>query len=114
VLDLDLQELVNGLWAAGAEAVSINDLRLTARTAIRSAGEAILVDYRPLSPPYVVRAIGDPRALEPTFADSAEGRRLSTYTTLYGLRYDLRSAGDLHLPAGSAPEPRAATPAPHP
>ena len=108
VLDRDLQELVNGLWAAGAEAVSVNDLRLTARTAIRSAGEAILVDFRPISPPYVVRAIGDPGRMEATFVDGAAGRRLATYTSLYGLGFDVRAADALHLPAGTLHGLRAA------
>ena len=49
MLDRDLQVIVNGLWAAGAEAIAVNGQRLTACSAIRSAGEAILVDFRPLS-----------------------------------------------------------------
>ena len=36
--------LVNGLWQAGAEAISINGQRLTSTSAIRFAGQAILVD----------------------------------------------------------------------
>ena len=108
VLDRDLQALVNGLWVAGAEAVTVNNLRLTARTAIRSAGEAILVDYRPLSPPYVVRAVGDPGRLEPAFVDGAAGRRLATYTALYGLRFQVHTEDALRLPAGPIPEPRSA------
>lgn len=108
VLDRDLQGLVNGLWVAGAEAVTVNNLRLTARTAIRSAGEAILVDYRPLSPPYVVRAVGDPGRLEPAFVDGAAGRRLATYTALYGLRFQVHTEDALRLPAGPIPEPRPA------
>lgn len=112
VLDRDLQDLVNGLWAAGAEAISVNDLRLTARTAIRSAGEAILVDYRPLSPPYVVRAIGAPGRLEPAFVDGRAGRRIATYTSLYGLGFQVHGEDGLRLPAGTVPEPRSATPAP--
>lgn len=114
VLDSDLQVAVNGLWAAGAEAVSVNDLRLTARTAIRSAGAAILVDYRPLSPPYVVRAIGDPGRLEPDFADSTAGRQLAAYTSLYGLRFSVTRQDGLSLPAGVVPDPRSATPVPAP
>lgn len=108
VLDRDVQELVNGLWAAGAEAISINDLRLTSLTAIRSAGEPILVDKRPLVPPYVVRAVGDPATLEPRFVDGSAGRRLATYTSLYGLRLDVEAATDLRLPAARAPELRSA------
>jgi uncharacterized protein YlxW (UPF0749 family) len=110
VQDRDLQELVNGLWAAGAEAISINDQRLTALTAIRSAGESVLVDKKPLSPPYVVRAIGDPQTLEPRFVDSPAGRRLATYTSLYGLRLRVSAARDLRLPASREPELRRAVP----
>ena len=52
VLDLDVQQVVNGLWAAGAEAVAVNGQRVTALTAIRSANDVILVNFRPLNPPY--------------------------------------------------------------
>lgn len=50
--------IVNGLWQAGATDMAINGRRLTPTSAIRAAGEAILVNYRPMSPPYVVSAIG--------------------------------------------------------
>ena len=112
VLDRDLQALVNGLWAAGAEAVSVNDLRLTARTAIRSAGEAVLVDFRPISPPYVVRAIGEPGRLEPAFVDGEAGRRLTTFASLYGLRLEVAGVDRLELPAGTVAELRDARPVP--
>ncbi len=73
VLDLDLQVLANGLWASGAEAVSINGHRLSALTAIRGAGDAITVDYRSLTRPYRVEAVGDPRTLQGRLAESAAG-----------------------------------------
>ncbi|GAA3551064.1 DUF881 domain-containing protein [Microlunatus spumicola] len=73
VLDLDLQVLANGLWASGAEAVAINGHRLSALTAIRGAGDAITVDYRSLTRPYRVEAIGDPRTLQARLAESAAG-----------------------------------------
>lgn len=107
VLDRDLQDAVNGLWAAGAEAVSVNDLRLSALTAIRSAGEAVLVDFRPLSPPYVVRAVGASAALERRFQTGAAGRRLATYPGLYGIAVDVRRARELDLPAARLPVLRA-------
>lgn len=111
VLDRDLQDAVNGLWSVGAEAVAINGLRLSALTAIRSAGEAILVDYRPLSPPYTIRAIGDAAALEAGFADSAAGRRLATYTQLYGLQLAVRRSARQTLPGAGTPALRLAVPA---
>ena len=104
VYDRDVQDVVNALWAAGAEAVSINGQRLTALTAIRSAGEAVLVDFRPLSPPYRISAVGDVDAMEPAFADSATARRFVTYTSLYGLGFSTRRAGRLALPAAAPPE----------
>lgn len=108
VYDRDLQDAVNALWAASAEAVSINGQRLTGLTAIRSAGEAVLVDLRPLSPPYVVQAVGDPDAMEPGFADSPAARRLTTYRSLYGLGFDVRRADRLDLPAAAGPVLRVA------
>ena len=112
VSDADLQDVVNGLWAAGAEAVAVNGQRLTALSAIRSAGESVLVDLRPLSPPYVVEAVGDPAALEVGFVDGPSGRRLTTLTELYGLRVEVRRADELRLRAGSTPRLRDATPVP--
>lgn len=112
VQDRDLQVLVNGLWAAGAEAISVNDLRLTVRTAIRSAGEAVLVDFRPISPPYVVRAIGRPGRLEPVFTDSEPGRRVATNATVNGLVLQIRSEDALRLPAGQSADLSVARPAP--
>jgi uncharacterized protein YlxW (UPF0749 family) len=108
VFDRDVQDVVNALWAAGAEAVSVNDQRLTAQTAIRSAGEAVLVDLRPLSPPYLLRAVGQVDALESAFVDSPTARRFQTWTSLYGLRFQVRRAGDLRLPAAGPPDLRLA------
>jgi len=100
VLDRDLQAVVNALWAAGAEAVAINGQRLSAQSAIRQAGDAILVDFQPLRPPYVVQAIGDPVGMETTFAQSAAAARMRSYVQLYGLRFAYARASSLDVPAG--------------
>ena len=114
VQDRDLQDLVNGLWAAGAEAISINGVRLTALTAIRSAGDAVLVDFRLLSPPYVVRAVGEPSSLELELVDGPAGRRLQTYVSLYGIRLDVARAESLTLAGAGAPDLRTAEPVEEP
>jgi uncharacterized protein YlxW (UPF0749 family) len=105
VYDQDLQRLVNGLWAAGATAIAVNGQRMTATTAIRSAGDAILVDYRPLSPPYTVTALGDP-GLGGVFAGSPAGRAFRTLKATFGIRYDVRREDDVRLPAAPAPRLR--------
>ncbi|TDC71102.1 DUF881 domain-containing protein [Actinomadura sp. GC306] len=110
VYDRDLQVLVNGLWAAGAEAIGVNGRRLTATTAIRSAGEAILVDYRPLARPYEVTALGDPRRLRDAFTGSAADRRLRALEQRYRIEYGTRGAPDARLPAAAPVRLRYAVP----
>jgi uncharacterized protein YlxW (UPF0749 family) len=112
VLDRDVQTAVNGLWAAGAEGVAINGQRLTATSAIRTAGDAILVDYRPLAPPYVIEAVGAADQLSAGFASSAAAGSLATLVDTYGIRFDVERVTPLALPAGSVTALRVATPAP--
>jgi uncharacterized protein YlxW (UPF0749 family) len=99
VLDLDLQVLANGLWQAGAEAVAINGHRLSSLTAIRSAGDAITVDYRSLTRPYRVEAIGDPRTLPAGFAETPAGAWWHDLELNRGLRYELGESRELTLAA---------------
>lgn len=99
VLDLDLQVLANGLWRAGAEAVAINGHRLTTVTAIRSAGDAITVDYRSLNPPYRVEAIGDPRSLPARFSESAAGAWWTDLSRNREMPFSLDTAKKLALEA---------------
>lgn len=108
VLDRDLQGVVNGLWAAGAEAIAIDGVRLSNRASIRSAGEAVLVDFRPLSPPYRIDAVGRSNALETGFVDSASGRKLQTLASVSGIRWSIRGSSSLTLPAATEPVLRAA------
>ncbi len=61
--DADIQEVINELLAAGAEAISVNGQRYIARTAVRCVGPAIQVNGVPLVPPYVIKAVGDPNTL---------------------------------------------------
>ncbi|MFA7764219.1 DUF881 domain-containing protein [Streptomyces sp. NPDC048723] len=109
--DRDMQKIVNGLWQSGAEAISINGQRLTELSAIRAAGDAILVDNRPLVPPYEVLAVGDKKRLGTAFQDSADGQYLHVLQESYGIRYALSPADDLRLPAASSLTVRTATPA---
>ena len=99
VVDVDIRQAVNGLWQAGAEAISVNGHRLSSRTAIRGAGSAITVDYRSLTQPYRIEAIGDPSALLHTFPSTVGGAWWAFLKQNYGIRYDLSSAGNLHLDA---------------
>jgi uncharacterized protein YlxW (UPF0749 family) len=61
--DTDINQVVNELKAAGAEAVSVNDQRLVAVSPIRCAGPTIFVNNTAQTPPYVIKAIGDSKTL---------------------------------------------------
>ncbi|MFB9378819.1 DUF881 domain-containing protein [Kineococcus gynurae] len=106
VVDRDLQLVVNGLWAAGAEAVAVNGQRLTSLSAIRAAGNAVLVDYRPLSRPYRISAVGDPARLPTQLATSVAGRYLAALQNNYGISVTQESVEDLRLPAAARVELR--------
>jgi uncharacterized protein YlxW (UPF0749 family) len=112
VRDGDLQLVVNALWAAGAEAVSINGQRLGPTSAIRFAGEAVLVDFRPVTNPYEISAIGDPETLSSGFLSSPEVGSLALIEETYGLRFDFSREEELSLPAAGTPELRSAQPVP--
>ncbi|MFF7967590.1 DUF881 domain-containing protein [Streptomyces sp. NPDC007903] len=110
VRDRDMQRVVNGLWASGAEAVSINGQRLTALSAIRAAGDAILVDNRPLVPPYTVLAVGDGQKLSTAFQNSADGLYLHALQDNFGVRTAISAEGDVRLPAAPSVIVRTAQP----
>jgi hypothetical protein len=108
VTDEDLRQLVNGAWEAGAEGIAINGHRLTTRTAIRSAGSAITVDYRSLLRPYRVEAIGDPKTLPARFANTPGGPGGRTPRTTTVLRTTCRR------PRRSRSRPILGSPSPRP
>jgi len=102
VMASDIQEVVNGLWAAGAEAISVNGERLTSLSAVRGAGLAILVDLSPLLPPYSVEAIGDPDALRARFSRTSASTRLELLGEHYGIVSSVSAVGNLQLTGGGS------------
>jgi uncharacterized protein YlxW (UPF0749 family) len=103
--DRDIRAVVNQLWAAGAEAVAVNGLRLTATSFIRFAGESVLVDFQPISAPYTIEAIGDRDGLLVAFADSAIARQLKTVAAVEGITFRFSGKSDLRLQSVTVTEP---------
>ena len=62
--DRDIREIVNELFASGAEAISVNGQRLMANSSIRCVGPVVLVNLIQVAPPFVIKAIGKPETLE--------------------------------------------------
>ncbi len=111
VRDRDMQRVVNGLWESGAEAVAINGQRLTSLSAIRAAGDAILVDNKPLAPPYTLLAVGPGQKLSTAFQNSADGQYLHVLQENYGVRTSISTQGEVRLPAAPSLSVRTAQPA---
>jgi uncharacterized protein YlxW (UPF0749 family) len=59
----DVRAVVNMLWAAGAEAVAVNDERIITTTGLSCVGTTILCNTRRMAPPYRIVAIGNPAGL---------------------------------------------------
>ena len=74
----------------------MNDQRVVAPTAIRGAGETITVNFRPLGPPYEIRAIG---ADLTRFRASEVAQRFVGWTDLFGFGFDARRRGRVEVPA---------------
>lgn len=110
VLDSELQAVVNTLWSAGAEAIAVDGQRLGPETAIRTAGDTVLVNFRPVTSPYVLAAIGDRNALQTGYAASDAAAVLAGREQLDGVTVSVTTAATLQLPATTTVETTLASP----
>jgi len=102
IQDVDIQAVANALWLVGAEAIAVNGQRLVATSAIRNAGDAVLVNYRVLSSPYRVTAIG-PAAMRKRFEASATAERFRGWAEIYGLGFEVQGHNRIDVPAYGGP-----------
>ena len=99
----DLQDIVNLLWASGAEAISVNGQRVVPTTAFHYAGVNILVNNASrLSGPYTVTAIGDPSALANGVGDPDQLAELKSRNRIYGLGFSWLRSTRLSIPGFDA------------
>jgi uncharacterized protein YlxW (UPF0749 family) len=95
----DIRTIVEELWGAGAEAVSVNGERITPTTAIIDVGASLLVNSAYLTPPYQVTALGaadlyDKMSASPGFIDFVRARGEG-----YGIRISLAEPESVDVPA---------------
>jgi len=98
--DIDVLEVVNELRAAGAEAISINGERILGTTSIKCGGPIIIIDGQRYATPFIIRAIGDPKALEASILAPDSYIDLLEYT---GIEIDVRMADKIVIDGYKAP-----------
>ncbi len=101
VHDYELRDVVNLLWLAGAEAIAINGERLVSITSLYCVGSTILVNDTRLSPPYEIRAIGDPAALQEALQNPRNLAKFRTKIRTYGVQFRVTEQKDTLVPAYS-------------
>ncbi|WP_258358702.1 DUF881 domain-containing protein [Moorella sulfitireducens] len=101
----DLVDIVNELWASGAEAIAINEHRIGISTAIADTEEGarvyITVNGEKLLYPIVIKAIGDPHTLEKGLTFT--GGLIENLNKLFNIYPDIKKEQDLQLPGTSLP-----------
>ncbi|MGW6004596.1 DUF881 domain-containing protein [Oerskovia enterophila] len=94
----DLQEVINALWAGGAEAMTLQGQRVTPTTAFRCVGNVLNLHGRVFSPPYTVSAVGDPAQLQKALDRSEAIDIYKQYVDEYGLGWKVDKSDSLLMP----------------
>ena len=110
IRDQDLAMVVNALWAAGADAISVNGQRIGPDTFVRTAGSVILVNVTPVSSPYEVSAIGDSNALSVSLVRGATGDYLSAAQSVTGMTVSSKVSNNITMEALTLTDSHYATP----
>ena len=95
----DVQAVVNALWQGGAEAMTLMDQRVISTSAVRCVGNTLILQGRVYSPPYVIRALGDPLALRAALDSSPAVQIYRQYVDAVGLGYDVQTRPQRTFPA---------------
>lgn len=120
----DVRAVVEELWLAGAEAISVNDERVVPTTAIVDIGGTVLVNFAYLQPPYQVKAVGPTDLYEQLALSSGWVDFIQARASRYGIRVSIAEPAAVTIPAyagsvsmrysraAAATPPPAPTPAP--
>ncbi|HEX5417464.1 MAG TPA: DUF881 domain-containing protein [Chloroflexota bacterium] len=99
VHEYQIRDVVNLLWQAGAVGVSVNGERFVNSTSVYCVGTTILINDTRTSPPYRIRAVGDPAALKAALADGNALKDIKSRALAYGLVFQVSRSGAFTLPA---------------
>lgn len=95
----DIQMVVNLLWAAGAEAMTIQGQRVVSTTGVKCVGNSVVLHGIPYAPPYQITAIGDPAVMNAAINSSNEVRIYKQYVEAYQLGWKNETMSSVSMPA---------------
>jgi uncharacterized protein YlxW (UPF0749 family) len=95
----DLRVLAQELWLAGAEAIAINDERITVSSAVLDIGGSILLNSAYLAPPYKVAAIGPADLYERVQASVSFQQFVIERVEHHGLGLSVAELANVDVPA---------------
>lgn len=104
VTSADVLAVVNGLWYAGAEAISVGGQRLVETSAVSTLDGAITVNFRRIGTPVRIVALGDGTVLRSRLQENLAGRYLADRAETAGISVGMAPSDDETVP--SAPEQR--------
>ncbi|MEO3759762.1 DUF881 domain-containing protein [Mycobacterium sp. B14F4] len=99
----DIDAVLNAMWSAGAEGIQMQDQRIIGTSAPRCVGNTLLLNGRTYSPPYVITAVGDARAMQAALAASPLVTLYRQYVVRFGLGYSEEPRAALELVGHSGP-----------
>jgi uncharacterized protein YlxW (UPF0749 family) len=96
----DVQDVVNLLFAHGAEAIAVSGRRITPLTAFSgSAGQVVLDQGPPLSSPIRVDAVGDRNQMFSALEDPSALPAIRAREVQFNVRLTVTGVADVSLPA---------------
>ncbi|MGE9809233.1 MULTISPECIES: DUF881 domain-containing protein [unclassified Janibacter] len=95
----DVQAVVNALWKGGAEAMMLMDQRVISTSAVRCVGNTLILQGRVYSPPFTIKAVGDPAQLKAALEKDRAVGIYRQYVNLVGLGYEVSEDPEETLPA---------------
>lgn len=94
----DLRDIINLLWSAGAEGISINGQRVVQSTAVDCIVNTVLVNNVRLTNPFQIEAIGQSDELESNLNDVIILSGIHERVSEYGLVFEVSKNSDITLP----------------
>ena len=99
----DVQSVINALWMGGAEAMTVQGVRVISTSAVRCVGNVLLLHDAVYPPPYVITAVGDVDRMRVSLEADIQVDLFRQASAAWGLGYLVDAQDSTRLPAYDGP-----------